>query len=1083
MRYAYIISLCLSFGLSPLPAASQDEQSEGWIENILERSLSGESTHLEIEGMEGAFSSAAQIDRMVFSDLKGEWLIVEGAILDWTRSALTSGRLQVNELTAQKITLTRFPEQDPETINSPEAQSRSLPAIPHLPIGINLGKISVKKLFLGESIAGEKMELSVFGKMSLENGGGEALLNLIRLDADAEFALQAGYKPNTNTLSLDLLAREASGGIVSQKIGLNGSQDILLSVKGNAPIDKFNADISLSTDGQDRLTGSLEISRPEIRKEDDLPLLFSAILEGDLTPILPAELHPFFGSNALMKTVGVRSSTGALSLQELKLKSAAMQIDGQAVFDDQHRPQNLDLKVAVSPQTQDRVLLPFTKSRTKIRSADLNLDYDRTTGEDWKITGNISGLLSPEISVEELSLTGSGTIKSGEKMSANGSISLVADGFYPKEPGQARASGSNIKSSLVFEWEKGAPTTLSNISISGDDYGIVGTAEIWGLKPGGNPRIETKVKLNAARLSRFSGISGRPLTGSAFLDIQGSLYPVSGEFELFAAGQTNDLTISQKISDAILRGRGTLNLKTRRNTNGLQLEALRVETRKGYISGQGRLSKESGQLNITAQLNDGTTILEGVTGPTNLELTADRRRGPWHLSGTLKGPGGLALSLEGTSSRFGDDLHTRLTGQSPMGLINPLIAPRRINGIAKVDLRLDGPPEIDSLSGTILTQSANFAMPTIRFSVRDLSGQLNVTGETVVIDLDGAHSTGGDIRVTGSILLKKGLESHISVSLEDIQKSNPELFKTTFNGDFHLVGSLLKGGKISGKLTLQETDIRIPDRVDAKHAKIPGLSHEAEPDNVLNTRKRAGLVESDKSKEKSKVKHDLDLLVSSPSQIFVRGRGLEAELGGSLRLHGTTNSVIPEGNFTLKRGRLEFLGKKLTLTQGHAQIQGTLDPFIRFIAEADTEDGTVRIEIEGQASNPKLTFSSASGLPEDEALSLLLFGKYISEISALQAVRLGAAIRTLTGGREGFIKSVRNALSLDDLTIGAGKDDNTEIGIGKNLTDEIYTEASVVSDGEARINLNLSPTKNLKARGHTASSGTTGIGLVFEKNY
>jgi autotransporter translocation and assembly factor TamB len=41
----------------------------------------------------------------------------------------------------------------------------------------------------------------------------------------------------------------------------------------------------------------------------------------------------------------------------------------------------------------------------------------------------------------------------------------------------------------------------------------------------------------------------------------------------------------------------------------------------------------------------------------------------------------------------------------------------------------------------------------------------------------------------------------------------------------------------------------------------------------------------------------------------------------------------------------------------------------------------------------------------------------------------------------------------------------------------------VVSDGEARINLNLSPTKNLKARGHTASSGTTGIGLVFEKNY
>jgi translocation and assembly module TamB len=680
-------------------------------------------------------------------------------------------------------------------------------------------------------------------------------------------------------------------------------------------------------------------------------------------------------------------------------------------------------------------------------------------------------------------LTGSGTIQSGEKMSASGSISLVADGFHPKEPGQARASGSNLKSSLAFDWEKDAPTTLSNISISGDDYGIVGAAEIWGLKPGGNPRVETEVKLTAARLSRFSGIAGRSLTGSASLDIEASLYPVSGEFELFAAGETNDLTISQKIADAILRGRGTLDLKTHRNTTGLHIEAIRVDTPKGYISGEGRLSKESGQLNIAAQLNDGTTILEGVTGPTNLNLTADRRRGPWHLSGALSGPGGLALTLEGTSSRFGDDLHTRLKGQSPMGLINPLIAPRRINGIAKLDLRLDGPPGIDSLSGTILTQGANFAMPKIRLSMRDLSGKLNVSGETVLIDLDGVHSTGGDIKVEGSILLNKDLDSNISVALNDIQKSNPELFKTKFNGDFYLSGSLLKGGKISGTLTLQETNIRIPDQVDPKYAQIPSLSHEAEPDRVLKTRKRAGFIELGKPKEKMKVKHDLDLLISSPSQIFVRGRGLEAELGGSIRLQGTTDSVIPEGNFTLERGRLEFLGKKLTLIQGYTQIQGTLDPFVSFIAEADTEDGTVRIEIEGQASNPKLTFSSASGLPEDEALSLLLFGKSISEISALQAVRLGAAIRTLTSGREGFINSIRNAFLLDDLTIGVGSDDNAEIGIGKNLTDEIYTEASIVPGGEARINLNLSPTKNLKARGHTASSGTAGIGLIFEKNY
>ena len=44
----------------------------------------------------------------------------------------------------------------------------------------------------------------------------------------------------------------------------------------------------------------------------------------------------------------------------------------------------------------------------------------------------------------------------------------------------------------------------------------------------------------------------------------------------------------------------------------------------------------------------------------------------------------------------------------------------------------------------------------------------------------------------------------------------------------------------------------------------------------------------------------LDLTVNAPQQIFVRGRGLDAELGGSIRLTGPLSSPRAVGQFTLQ---------------------------------------------------------------------------------------------------------------------------------------------------------------------------------------
>ena len=69
-----------------------------------------------------------------------------------------------------------------------------------------------------------------------------------------------------------------------------------------------------------------------------------------------------------------------------------------------------------------------------------------------------------------------------------------------------------------------------------------------------------------------------------------------------------------------------------------------------------------------------------------------------------------------------------------------------------------------------------------------------------------------------------------------------------------------------------------------------------------------------------------------PNQIFVRGRGLDVELGGELRVQGTTTDIQPVGQFDLRRGRLIVLGQRIEFDEGSLQLVGNLDPQIHFVA-------------------------------------------------------------------------------------------------------------------------------------------------------
>lgn len=88
------------------------------------------------------------------------------------------------------------------------------------------------------------------------------------------------------------------------------------------------------------------------------------------------------------------------------------------------------------------------------------------------------------------------------------------------------------------------------------------------------------------------------------------------------------------------------------------------------------------------------------------------------------------------------------------------------------------------------------------------------------------------------------------------------------------------------------------------------MTHVNEPAEVRATRARAGLLgdgNGGPGGSGGARPFGLDVTVSAPARIFIRGRGIDAELGGQIRLLGTTAQILPSGAFNLIRGRLDIL--------------------------------------------------------------------------------------------------------------------------------------------------------------------------------
>ncbi|WP_419190675.1 translocation/assembly module TamB domain-containing protein [Brucella tritici] len=458
---------------------------------------------------------------------------------------------------------------------------------------------------------------------------------------------------------------------------------------------------------------------------------------------------------------------------------------------------------------------------------------------------------------------------------------------------------------------------------------------------------------------------------------------------------------------------------------------------------------------------------------------------------TVDGPRGLNVTANGKVPFSGQGLGVNVNGSIPLALANRFLADRgaQANGTLTLTASVSGGFNRPQLRGMFSTNGATFVDPDTNVRLNNINVMGSLDGETVTLrQVNAALGSGGSVSASGTISTnaEANFPANIEIKLNRARYADGKLVVATVDGGITINGPLMRDPLISGRIDVDRAEISVPENLGGGAAYVP-VRHKNTPKNVQVTLDRAK-VETRRSRVPTPTARPtvprLDVLINAPNQIFVRGRGLDTELGGRLRLTGPVTDIKPVGSFDMIRGRIGILGQRITFDEGHVTLVGDLNPQLNFVARSEGNEITAIVTVTGTVDNLDIKFSSTPELPQDEVLAQLIFKRSIGELSAFQIAQLAAAAAELAGGsNNSLMNKLRAGTGLDDLDVVTDDKGQTAVRAGRYIRDNIYLGVEAGSGGSTKGTVNLDITRNLKAKGALGAEGDSSGGIFYEKDY
>ncbi|MBN9443370.1 translocation/assembly module TamB domain-containing protein [Bosea sp. (in: a-proteobacteria)] len=833
---------------------------------------------------------------------------------------------------------------------------------------------------------------------------------------------------------------------------LSGRADVDAEITG--PLKQLDAKARIA------LANATALARPIPRLAIDAVVKdLQGALDSHITLSGEVDAKPATGTIALN-----RQPDDGWNLSQLALAIGSVRVDGAVTLDPSSRAAG---RLTLAARNLDDLsALALTKF-----GGQLDADITLTTPEGRQnidLTARGSRLAGPSVAIDKLDATiGAKDIYGHPMLDA----AIAID--------RAFAAGETI-STIRFD-SKGAPDASAfTLSANARGFALKGAGK---LVPGEPLKLEI-ASFDARRDGRAITLAN-PATFS---------FPASG---VEIAG----------LALAIDHGRVTLDGKAG-DTLDLRFAARDVPLSAARIAAPGL--DLSGTLNAQAQIQGRP---DALSGPWSVKIarlaTAETRQAglpPVEIAGqgafkgdatsveaTINAGRGASLSLRGTAPLNATGaLSLAAQGRVDAALANTMLAVngQRLTGAFAIDMRAEGTPSAPRLSGNATLSNGSFTDALQGIRLADMRARIAASGDNLTIESASARTpNGGTISASGQVKVDPtaGFPGTIRIQGNRAQLLSSGLVTAVAGLDLDISGPLAQRPRIGGRIDIDSLEVSVPDRLPASLRPVDGIKHVHAKGTAaarLAAARKARQARARKGRAGPAFDAALALTVSAPNRVFIRGRGIDAELGGEIRVGGTLAAPALDGGFELRRGRLNVLTQRLDFSRGRLTFAGGLIPQLDFVAETRAADVTAKIIVSGPADQPAFAFTSEPQLPQDEVLSRLLFARASGSLSPFQAVQLAqAAAQFAGGGGDDTFERLRKSLGVDNLDIQMGEGGPT-VGASRYISDNVSVGVKVGTKPEdSGVSVGIDLTKRLKLQAETGADGSAAVGLGAEWEY
>lgn len=546
------------------------------------------------------------------------------------------------------------------------------------------------------------------------------------------------------------------------------------------------------------------------------------------------------------------------------------------------------------------------------------------------------------------------------------------------------------------------------------------------------------------------------------------------------------------VEDGMLRADGAFRgevVEAALRLERLPLSLLRVAAPDLAISGtldgaveiSGPIAAPDGRIALEAH----DVATPGLAKTAELRVNGALRQGGFDLTGSaeLGAQGRLDLAAAAPALAATAPLTASAKGKIDLVLLDAFLAggADRVRGGVDLDLSLGGTLGAPQARGGATLAGVEYDNLRYGIKLRQIAAELRAEGGRIdIAGLTARGPGGGRVEGGGSIALAEGPRLDLALRLDRLRVIDSELASAIIGGELALTGSAAERLALTGAIRVREAEIRVPDSLPPQVQEIPVIE--------VNTPPALQQAAATAAQPEQSLDLDLDLAVDAPQQVFVRGRGLDAELGGALRIGGSAAQPDIAGALDLRRGALDLVGKRLDFKSGTITLEsGTeINPLLDLTATTRAEQFEVTAKVEGPAKAPRITLSSVPDLPQDEILARLLFGKSVGALSPFELLQLAQATAQLAGIQSGpgILDAIRQKTGLDRLTLeqaeGAA---GPSLGAGRYVAKGVYvgvTQGAQSNSGTATVEIEVTPNVKLETELGANGSGKTGVNLEWD---